>query len=114
MDADRRIQTVCLLILTAIALGAALQYLSPVLIPFVLAVFFTYCLAPVIEFQIHRLRMPRILAVATTIALGCGVLVAAGAACQLPAAWRGDTPRSAGWGGIAVDSPTRRQGVVSV
>ena len=45
---QQRIQTVCLLILTAVAIGAALYMLRPVLIPFVLAVFLVYCLTPVI------------------------------------------------------------------
>ena len=43
---DRRIQTVCLLTLTAIAIGVALYLLRPVLIPFVPAVFLVYCLVP--------------------------------------------------------------------
>jgi AI-2 transport protein TqsA len=77
VDADRRIQTVCLLILTAIALGAALQYLSPVLIPFVLAIFLTYCLAPIIDAQVHYLKIRRGVALVTTILLGCVLLVGA-------------------------------------
>jgi len=79
----RRVQTLCLLSLTLIALGAALYFLRPVLVPFVLAVFLTYCLTPVIDVQTRYLRMPRGLAVISAVILGlavlglCGSLVAA-------------------------------------
>ncbi len=71
---ERRLQTVCLLILTAVAIGAALYMLRPVLIPFVLAVFLVYCLTPVIDVQVKSLHVPRSLAVISTILLGCLVL----------------------------------------
>ena len=73
-DRDRRLQTVCLLILTAIAIGGALYLLRPVLIPFVLAVFLVYCLAPVIDLQVNKWRVPRPVAVVSTIVLGCVLL----------------------------------------
>ena len=69
-----RIQTVCLVILTAIGIGMALYWLSPILIPFVLAVFLTYVLMPVIDLQIRYLRFPRSLALVSTVVLGCVVL----------------------------------------
>ncbi len=71
---ERRVQTVCLLILTTVAIGAALYLLRPVLIPFVLAVFLVYCLAPVIDLQVNKWRVPRPVAVVSTIVLGCVVL----------------------------------------
>ena len=71
---EPRIQTVCLLILSAVAGGAALYWLSPVLVPFVLAIFFTYCLTPIIDLQMRYLRAPRPLAILATFALGCVVL----------------------------------------
>ncbi|MFQ6672734.1 MAG: AI-2E family transporter, partial [Candidatus Tectimicrobiota bacterium] len=74
MDHERRIQTVCLLALTTFAVGAALYFLRPVLIPFVLAIFFTYCLAPVIELQKRYLRMPRWLAILSTLLFGVMLL----------------------------------------
>lgn len=73
---DIRIQTVCLVILSAIGLGFALNWLAPVLIPFVLAVFFTYCLTPIIEILIRYLHFPRYLAVLITILIGIVILVA--------------------------------------
>ena len=39
MDQERRLQTICLLIITAVAVGFALFFLRSVLIPFVLALF---------------------------------------------------------------------------
>ena len=73
LDHDSRIQTSCLLILTAIAIAAAMKIFSAVLIPFVLAIFLTYCLTPVIDLQQKRLKIPRPLAVLTTVLVGCAV-----------------------------------------
>src|SRR5438105_11845949 len=56
---DRRVQTVCLLVLTVIAVGVALFLLRPVLVPFILALLFTYCLTPLIELQVRRFGIPR-------------------------------------------------------
>lgn len=80
--ADRRVQTACLLILTFIASGFALWALRPVLVPFVLALFFTYWLTPIIDVQVRRFRIHRWLAVVNTAILalallgGIGVIVA--------------------------------------
>jgi AI-2 transport protein TqsA len=74
---EQRIQTICLLILTALAIAAALYALSSVLIPFVLAIFLTLCLIPVIDVQMKWLRIPRGAAILTTIMIGCAVLALA-------------------------------------
>jgi AI-2 transport protein TqsA len=66
---DRRARTVCLLILTTIAVGVALALLQPVLVPFFLALFLAYCLSPLIDVLHLRARLPRGLAV-----LGAGVV----------------------------------------
>jgi AI-2 transport protein TqsA len=58
-----KVQTVCLLILTGVAVGFALSWLSTVLIPFVIAVLLYVCLGPVMRWQ-RRLRVPQPLAVA--------------------------------------------------
>ena len=79
MDAaslERRIQTVCLLLLCAVALGAALYWLRPVMIPFVLALFLALGATPLVDLQVRSLRMPRGLAVATTLLLA--LLLASG------------------------------------
>ena len=75
---EERIQTVCLLFLSAIGIGFALFFLKPVLIPFVLATFFTYCLLPIIDLLRHYLRAPRYVAMIVTFLLGCILLALIG------------------------------------
>ncbi len=75
---DRRVQTVCLLTLTLLAAGGALFLLRPVLVPFVLALFFTQCLAPVIKLLMRHANCPRGVAVTVAALLGVGVLTGAG------------------------------------
>ena len=72
---EQRVQTVCVLILSAIALGATLYFLRSVLIPFVLALFFSIVLGPIMDFQVRRLHMPRTLAVIGTLVLSFVVLI---------------------------------------
>lgn len=80
---EQRTQTIALFVLAAVALGAALRWLRPVMIPFVLAVFFASGLMPLVRLQMRRLRMPRGAAIAATLLLslvlftGVGLLVSA-------------------------------------
>jgi AI-2 transport protein TqsA len=62
------------LILTALAITGALYLFRSVLIPFVLAIFLTICLTPVIDSQVRRFRIPRPVAILTTVLIGCAVL----------------------------------------
>lgn len=78
MTETTRVQTTCLLILTAIATGTALYFLRPVMVPFVLALFFSFALRPVIDLFVRRLRMPTSLALLTTILIGVVLLVLLG------------------------------------
>ncbi|MFH1698943.1 MAG: AI-2E family transporter [Candidatus Zixiibacteriota bacterium] len=75
---QQRIQTLCLVLITVVAAGAALFWLKPVFIPFVLAVFFTFCLTPIIDIQCRRLKLPRWLAIITTILIGLVILALLG------------------------------------
>jgi AI-2 transport protein TqsA len=75
---QRRIQTVCLLILAAVATGATLYWLSSVMIPFVLALFFAYALSPLVDMQMSYLRFPRGLAVLLTLVLSALALSSIG------------------------------------
>jgi AI-2 transport protein TqsA len=68
-EVEGRVRTVCLVILTTAAVGAVLHWLAPVMIPFVLAIFFAFILSPLIEFQVTRLRMPRGAAISATLVL---------------------------------------------
>jgi len=72
---EQRVQTICLLFLTALGITGALYFFASVLIPFVLAIFFTLCLTPVIDLQMQWLRIPRHTAIFTTLALGCAILI---------------------------------------
>jgi len=71
---EQRIQTVCLLILTALGIAGALYAFRSVLIPFVLAVFLTLSLIPAIDIQMKWLHIPRRTAILTTVLFGCAVL----------------------------------------
>lgn len=72
------VQTACLLLLTAIAGGAALSWLRPVMVPFVLALMLTYVLRPPMAWAMRRLRTPRWLAIVLALGAGFLLLTAAG------------------------------------
>jgi len=74
---EQRIQTGCLLILTALGIAGALYAFSSVLIPFVLALFLTLSLTPAIDIQMKWLRIPRRTATVTTVLFGCAILALA-------------------------------------
>jgi AI-2 transport protein TqsA len=76
---EQRIQSICLLVLTAIAIAASLYWLRSILMPFVLALLFSYALTPLVELQIRHLRAPRVVAVTVSIALAFLVLSFVGA-----------------------------------
>lgn len=78
MPAERRVQTICLLILAAIAVGAALQALSSVMIPFALAMFLAIALAPVVDGLAARTRLSRLVSVGLTMLLGALMLTILG------------------------------------
>ena len=71
---DQQVQTLCLLILTAIVVAASLYWLRPVLEPFVLALFIACGVSPYMNWDQDRLRMPRMLAIASGIGLALMVL----------------------------------------
>lgn len=58
-----------LMILATVALAVALAFTRNVMIPFVLAIFITAVVAPLVDFQVTRWRLPRWIAVLTTIVL---------------------------------------------
>jgi AI-2 transport protein TqsA len=74
-SADRHTRTVSLLILTVIAVGFALYFLRPVLLPLLFALFLYLCLTPLIEFQMRRLRLPYTPALVSTALLGTLLLL---------------------------------------
>ena len=60
---EHRIQTACLLILSAVSIAAALYWLRPVVVPFVFALFLAITLSPVVHFLSRKLRVPHTLSV---------------------------------------------------
>ncbi len=77
-DREMRVQTACLLIISAVAIGVALFTLRTVMVPFVLAVFSALGLGPLIQFQRRYLRLPNALAILTTFIFGFAVLILLG------------------------------------
>jgi AI-2 transport protein TqsA len=66
---ENRVQTVCLLVLSAVALGGTMFWLKPVMIPFVLALFISLGLNSVVNVQMELLKIPRVLALISTLLL---------------------------------------------
>jgi AI-2 transport protein TqsA len=64
--ANSRVQTICLAILSIIAVATALYFLRPVMIPFVLAAVIGLILTPLIDSQMRFLKFPHKLALTTT------------------------------------------------
>ncbi len=61
-----------LLILAFVAVGAALYFMRPVLVPLVLAILISYLVTPVVDLVQVRLRVPRAIALAAALALAGG------------------------------------------
>ena len=66
--------SVSLLVIAAVAAAGALWYTRPVMVPFVMAVFITYLVSPVVDFLRVHWRVPRAGAVALSL-LVAGVLL---------------------------------------
>lgn len=69
-----KVQTVCLVVLTAFAIGSGLYFLRPLLVPFTLAIFFALLLSPLLDLQVRKLRLPRALALVITLLLGFAII----------------------------------------
>jgi AI-2 transport protein TqsA len=80
---NSRIQTICLLLIAAVTVGAAMHWLRAVLIPFVLSLFLAIALGTLVNVLTRRLRFPRFLAVIVVLVLSLGVLVLAGGALSM-------------------------------
>lgn len=74
-NTEIRVQTAGIAVLATIAVGATIKWLGPVLVPFVLAVFFVCGIAPIIDFFQNRLRVSRLIAAAITFLLGLALLL---------------------------------------
>ena len=70
--------TVSVMVLAAVAIAGALFYTRPVMVPFVLAIFISYLVSPVVDFLRVRLRLPRALAVAIALLVAAGLFTLLG------------------------------------
>lgn len=68
-----KINNVCLVLLTIVALAAALIYTRPVLVPFVLSIFIYAAISPVLVWFQYKWRLSRIFSVALTSLLFLGL-----------------------------------------
>lgn len=71
---QKNIQTLCLMVLTGIAISGALFWLRDIMIPFVLAVFCSLTVAPVIDFMQQKWRVPRFLGLVFVLLFGLVLL----------------------------------------
>lgn len=78
-DLETRVQTICLAALASVAVAAALTWLSPVMIPFVLSVMIALGLGAVVDLLVRRLHVPRRLALPVTVVVGVLFLAGIGA-----------------------------------
>jgi len=67
-----------LVILACVALGAALYFMRPVLVPLVLAILISYLVSPVVDFVQVKLRTPRPLAVVAALLVAAMLLAGIG------------------------------------
>jgi AI-2 transport protein TqsA len=73
-DEQIRLGLGSLIILAAVALAVALYFTRDVMVPFILAVFITNSVAPLVDFLVLRCRLPGWLAVVLTLLVVCVVL----------------------------------------
>jgi AI-2 transport protein TqsA len=75
---ELRVHTLCLCLLTVVAVGFALWWLQPVMIPFVMAAFLAVAFMPLVDLLEVRCRLPRTIAVCVALLLAVLVLLATG------------------------------------
>jgi AI-2 transport protein TqsA len=66
--------TASLVVVAVVALAAALIYTRAVMIPFVVALFIVALVAPIEDFQVKKLRLPRVVAVVVTLLVVLSVI----------------------------------------
>jgi len=76
---ESRIQTICLAMLTIVAVAVTLYLLRAVLVPFILAAFLAVILLPIVNFLMRKLRVGRPIALVLTIFLAVLAVLGVGA-----------------------------------
>ncbi len=69
------LSTVSLLIIAGVALAVALIYTRAVMVPFVLAIFFTYLVSPLVDGMQTRLRLPRWASILVALLVVVGIMI---------------------------------------
>ncbi len=77
-ESRTRVQMVCLIVLTAVALTYMVYWLRPVLVPFVVAIFVVSGISPVLDALERRLGVTRIVAAGLTFLAGVVILIVFG------------------------------------
>lgn len=75
---DLRLITLGVMVIASVAIAGALYWLRALMIPFVLAVFLSYGLTPLVNLLVARLKVPRLVAVFGSLLIGIGVFVGLG------------------------------------
>jgi AI-2 transport protein TqsA len=68
--------TISLMVLAFVVVSAGLAYTRAVMVPFVLAIFIATTVAPLVDYQVLRLRIPRPVALVSVLLLVAGVVTA--------------------------------------
>ncbi len=68
------LNTVSLMVLAAVAGAAALLYTRPVMVPFVLAIFISYLVSPLVDILCTRVKMPKLVAVLITLLVAAALI----------------------------------------
>lgn len=74
----QKTQTICLLILSTVAVGFSLRFLQSVLLPFVIALFVVIGIRPLLDYLQRRLKLNRFFAVGITFSVGLLTLAIVG------------------------------------
>ncbi len=72
------IRTAALCVIAAVAMGVALIYTRAILVPFVMAIFIVTLVSPLLDFQVLRLKWPRLLAVIITLLIVLAIIAVIG------------------------------------
>ncbi len=71
-------EAVCLILIAAVAIGFALHWAQPILVPFAVSLLVAITLAPLVDVLQHRASLPRIPAVVISLLLGIALLLGVG------------------------------------
>ena len=70
--------TASVVVLATMATAAALAYTRPVMVPFVLALFLSYLVSPLVNFLQDRLKVPRVVSIVVALLTAVGLLTLLG------------------------------------